>query len=154
MPGPPKWRTPTLINQLLSCKKLTEEVLTDRATQVLNTVQKLARLSPEQVYSDGKEHTRELPEHHKAFCRQIAADGIVLLKNEKHVLPLVPPTNGSSKLKVAVIGQHAKTTAISGGGSAALKPTYVATPWKGLNDAVPNGVELSYTVGCYGTFSL
>ncbi|PVF98856.1 hypothetical protein CPB86DRAFT_850239 [Serendipita vermifera] len=149
MPGPPKWRTPTLINQLLSCKKLTTEVLTDRATQILSTVQKLARLSPEQVYSNGEEHTRELPEHRKAFCRQIAADGIVLLRNEKNILPLLPPGNSGSKLKVAVIGQHAKTTAISGGGSAALKPTYVASPWKGLNDTLPQGVELSYTVGGY-----
>lgn len=147
MPGPPRWRTPFLINHLLSCKKLTVQTLKDRAATVLATVQKLARTSPEVVYSDGQEGTRDTPEDLKALCRKVAADSIVLLKNSNNILPL-SPTGG--KLKVAVIGPNAKATVISGGGSAALKAGYIVTPWEGLLSGAPEGVELSYSPGCYG----
>lgn len=148
MPGPPRWRTPFLINHNLSCKKVTVETLKERAANVLNTVQRLARLSPEIIYSDGKEGTRDTPEPLKAFCRKVASDGIVLLQNSKNLLPLTEE-NGRKK-KVAVIGPNSKAIVISGGGSAALKPTYVVTPWQGLQAAAPDNIEVNYSVGCYG----
>ena len=149
MPGPPRWRTPFLINHLLSCKKLTTEALSERAGNVLSTVQRLARLSPDIVYSDGIEQTRDTPEPLKHFCRKVAADGIVLLRNEGEVLPIATKKDGS-KIKVAVIGPNATARIISGGGSAALKPGYTVSPLEGFTAAAPAGVEISYSLGCYG----
>lgn len=149
MPGPPRWRTPFLINHLLSCKKVTTEMLSERASNVLFTVQRLARLSPDIVYSDGVEETRDTPEPLKQFCRKVAADGIVLLKNAGDILPIGPKGDGS-KTKVAVIGPNATARIISGGGSAALKPGYTVSPLEGLTSSAPAGVELSYSLGCYG----
>ncbi|KAG8835364.1 hypothetical protein FRC17_003847 [Serendipita sp. 399] len=147
MPGPARWRAPALINHLLSCRKLTDETLTLRAINVLSTVQKLARLAPESVYSDNEEQSRDTPDDMKRFCRKVAADGIVLLKNTDHVLPV--QTKTSKKTKVAIIGPNAKISAISGGGSAALKPTYTITPWDGLVANAPENVELCYALGSY-----
>lgn len=147
MPGPPRWRTPFLINHLLSCKKVTEETLTERAANVLATVQKLGNLSPDIVYSNNEEQTRETPENLRRFCRKVAADGIVLLKNDGNLLPL--STKDGKTTKVAVIGPNAQFSAISGGGSAALKPCYAVTPFDGLVAGKPEGVEISYSVGCY-----
>lgn len=111
---------------------------------MLTFVQKMAATQPDIVFGDGKERSRDTPEMRK-FCRKLAADGMVLLKNTGNVLPITP-TKAST---VAVIGPNAKGTIISGGGSAALKPTYVVKPFDGIVQNAPSGVEIKYEVGCY-----
>lgn len=150
MPGPPRWRAPALVAHSLSAGKLSIPTVTERAETILRFVQKLAKRNPDVVYGDGEERTRDSPEI-RNFCRKLAAEGMVLLKNQHDVLPLKPNKDGS--LKIAVIGPNAKGYVISGGGSAALKASYVATPYNGIDEARPNGVELSYHVGCYGTYN-
>ena len=147
MPGPSRWRTPLLINHLLSSQKILDSALDERASTILSFVQKQARRNPEVVYGDGRERTRDSPEA-RAFTRKVAADGMVLLKNDGPALPLksIP----GKKMKVAVIGPNAKERIISGGGSAQLKPSYVISPYEGLVDNAPEGIEFSYEVGCYG----
>lgn len=117
----------------------------ERVTSVLTFVQKLARENPDIVYGNGSEGTNDSP-HARQFCRKVASDGIVLLKNEQGILPL----SGKSVKKVAVIGPHAHARVISGGGSAALKASYVVTPWEGLLQNAPTGIDFEYEVGCYG----
>ena len=56
-------------------------------------------------------------EAHHAFARKVAEQGIVLLKNEDHVLPL------AEKTKVVVIGDFAKTPRYQGAGSSLVNPT-------------------------------
>ncbi|KAG5220747.1 glycoside hydrolase family protein [Salix suchowensis] len=72
---------------------------------------------------------------------------MVLLRNQSDTLPI------SQVKQIAVIGPHVQERIISGGGSAALKPTYVTTPWQGIQNAVPKGVTTVYTVGCYGALA-
>ena len=43
-----------------------------------------------------------------------------------------------------------KERIVSGGGSAALKPSYVVIPYDGLVSNAPEGVEFEYEVGTYG----
>lgn len=147
MPGPPRWRTPLLVNHLLSSQKIMDAALNERASTVLSFVQQQARRNPEVVYGDGKERTRDSAET-RAFTRKLAAEGMVLLKNDGPVLPLKAVSG--KKLKVAIIGPNAKERIISGGGSAQLKASYVVSPYEGLLSNAPEGVELSYEVGCYG----
>ena len=147
MPGPSRWRTPLLINHLLSCQKLHESTLDSRAKELLTFVQRLAKRNPEVVYGDGKEGTRD-SEEARQFCRKLAAEGMVLLKNDGPVLPIQGKTGKVTK--VAVIGPNAKDRVISGGGSAALKASYIVNPFEGITANAPEGVEVSYEVGCYG----
>lgn len=144
MPGPPRWRQPLLVLQSLSTQKLLSRTLDERVTNLLTFVQEQTRRNPEIVFGDGIERTRDSPES-RAFCRRLAAEGMVLLKNDNNVLPL-----SSAKLKrVAVIGPNVKEHVVSGGGSAALKPTYVVSPWEGMT-ADPAGIEFIHLIGCYG----
>lgn len=147
MPGPPRWRTLLLASHCLSSQKLLQSTIDERVANLLKFVQKQARRNPGVVYGDGIERTRDSPEA-RVFCRKLASDGIVLLKNEKNVLPL---TKGKVK-RIAVIGPNAKERVISGGGSAALKATYVVTPWEAIFSGAPKGVVVEYTTGCYGVF--
>ncbi|KAJ3009934.1 hypothetical protein NUW54_g2630 [Trametes sanguinea] len=146
MPGPPRWRTPLLMNHMLSCQKVLPSTLDERATDILSFVQRQAQRNPDVVFGDGKERTRDSPEG-RAFCRRLAAEGMVVLKNEGGVLPIKP---GKASTKIALIGPNMKERVISGGGSAALKASYVVTPYDGITANAPKGVEFDYTVGCYG----
>ena len=55
--------------------------------------------------------------------------------------------------KIAIVGGNAKATVLSGGGSAALKPSFFVTPYEGIVSALqkvaPN-VEITYSEGARG----
>ena len=62
--------------------------------------------------------------------RDIAAEGIVLLKNDDNLLPLLP----SKKPRIAVFGSPAANPIIHGGGSASLTSSYVISPLDALKE--------------------
>lgn len=149
MPGPTRWRSNTLVTHMLSSQKLLVSDIDERVKNNLYFVQKLAQRNPHVVYGDGKERTGD-SEETRSFCRNLATQSIVLLKNSSDLLPLRP-----EKLKnrsIAVIGSHAKSSVISGGGSAALKPSYVITPWEGLINNADPSLKLYYALGGYGDY--
>lgn len=78
--------------------------------------------------------------------RRLASESIVLLKNEGAVLPI----RAKGVKKIAIVGGNAKAIVLSGGGSAALKPSYFTTPYDGIINALPEGIEVTYTEGAPG----
>ncbi|KAF9451230.1 glycoside hydrolase family 3 protein [Macrolepiota fuliginosa MF-IS2] len=144
MPGPPRWRQQLLVLQNLSTQKVLQQTIDDRVTTLLTFAQQQARRNPKVVFGDGIERTRDTPEN-RAFCRKLASDGMVLLKNSRSVLPLSP----ERVKRVAVIGPNAKERVVSGGGSAALKPSYAISPWDGITQNAPSGIEFTHHIGCY-----
>jgi len=81
--------------------------------------------------------------------RKFAAETIVLLKNEIQVLPLNP----KNLYKIAIVGGNAKAVVLSGGGSAALKPSYFVTPYDGLVKALKEinpEIDITYSEGARG----
>src|SRR5260370_20918497 len=69
----------------------------------------------------------DLPEH-RALIREAAAEGIVLLKNEQHVLPLQREQLNS----IAMIGPNAQVAQIMGGGRRPVNAHYAITPFPGI----------------------
>ena len=69
------------------------------------------------------------PEHSLA-ARQIAQEGIVLLKNSKQFLPI----SQGKYTRIAVIGENATRSLIVGGGSTSLKAAYEISPLQGLQN--------------------
>lgn len=80
--------------------------------------------------------------------RKVAAESIVLLKNETRLLPL----DASKLKKVAIVGGSAKAFVLSGGGSASLKPSYFVSPYDGIASALGSNVEVTYTEGARSKF--
>ena len=75
-----------------------------------------------------------------AYARQIAAAGIVLLKNDGALLPL----DKASVHKIALIGPYASAAKTGGGGSSAVVPLYTVTPMAGMQSG--GGVGMTVTV--------
>ena len=80
--------------------------------------------------------------------RKVAAESIVLLKNEHAILPLNP----TGLKRIAIVGGNAKAAVLSGGGSAALKSSYFVSPYQGILDALSEGgkVDVTYCEGARG----
>ena len=83
------------------------------------------KLQPLGIPENAPERGLDSPET-SAQLRQVAASGIVLLKNENNLLPF------DKTKKIAVIGPNAKFSAYSGGGSRSLSPYYARTPFEGI----------------------
>ncbi len=84
----------------------------------------------------------ELVEH-RPLVREIAAEGMVLLKNAGGVLPL----DKSAAQTIAVIGPNADVARIGGGGSSVVTPFYAVSPLAGLQNAAGANVTLVHQVG-------
>lgn len=137
MPGPTPWRGQALPHAVTS-NKIREHVLDERVRAVLKTV-KLAAKS--KIPGDAPEKELDEPED-RALLRRVAAESIVLLKNESKVLPF------DDTKPVAIIGPNAKSAAYCGGGSASLAPYYAVTPFQGLSSQCHSTVH--YEQGAYG----
>jgi len=87
----------------------------------------------------GSYNTKE----HQHTALKIAEEGIVLLKNEDHILPL----SLSSVKKIAVIGYNASRLQSMGGGSSQVKAFYEITPLQGLKNLVGNKIDITYSQG-------
>ena len=82
------------------------------------------------------------PEHF-AIARKIGQEGIVLLKNDKNVLPI-----DTKKAKtIAVIGENAIKMMTVGGGSSSLKAVHEILPLDGIKNRVGNTAKVLYARG-------
>jgi len=80
---------------------------------------------------------------HQAVARQVAEEGIVLLKNEKQLLPL-----DAAKLKtIAVIGENATRLHAHGGDSSGIKAFYEINPLDGIVKRAGEKVNVIYSEG-------
>ncbi len=83
---------------------------------------------------------------HQNVARNIATDGIVLLKNEDNFFPIQDKVG----LTIAVIGENATRSMTKGGGSSELKPKFEISPLQGLKERYKNATilhALSYHTG-------
>ncbi len=80
---------------------------------------------------------------HQAAARQVAEEGMVLLKNEGALLPL-----DAGKIRsIAVIGENAIRLQSHGGESSEIKAFYEITPLQGLVNRVGKSINLTFSEG-------
>lgn len=137
MPGPSLHRS-TTAQLALSTGKLRMKDVDAAASNVLRFVQKL---SAQEVANE--EGTRNFHED-RVLNRQLATESIVLLKNDKKLLPLSPDCGS-----LALIGPNVKNSAACGGGSASLHPYYTTSAFEGIMPQVSPGMEVKYEAGVY-----
>jgi beta-glucosidase len=129
MPGPQDRRVKAVVEAVRS-GALEESVLDESVRRILTIVFK-AKETP-------KGGNFDVEAHHE-LARKIAAEGIVLLKNNG----LLPLKGGQH---IAVIGRSAEQAHFQGGGSSHINPTKVAIPFKELQARAGNA-ELTYAEG-------
>ena len=129
MPGPQARR----INEVVAAVRsgeLDEAVLNKSVRRILRIVFK-AKETPKQGNFDA--------EAHHELARQVAAEGMVLLKNNG-LLPL------KGQQRIAVIGNSAEHAHFQGGGSSHINATKVDAPFEALKARAGNA-ELTYAPG-------
>jgi beta-glucosidase len=136
MPGPAYARGEQ-VGQALNSRKLLPKDLDPRVREVLRLIK---RTHPLGIPEHADERTVDTPETAK-LLRTIGAHGLVLLKNNKSVLPF------NKSKTTAVIGPNAAIAAFSGGGSASLLPYYARSPLDGISAACK---DTKYTLGAPG----
>lgn len=137
MPGPPRHFGSKLV-EAVEAGRVSRETLDDHVRRVLRLIERCGLL-------DGNPKSRaatpSLDEQRK-LARQVATEGIVLLRNEGGVLPLPAQTKS-----LAVIGALAQVPAIQGGGSSYVTPERVVTPLDGLFEAFGSHTEICFERG-------
>ena len=118
--------------------RATEEVLDDKARRILRTVFRTS-MSPEQHFGSFTS-----PEHFAA-ARKIAADGIVLLKNDGTL-----PLNPADGVRILVVGENAYKMMVVGGGSSNLKTKYEIIPLDALHEAFDGKASVVWERGYVG----
>ena len=106
-------------------------------------------------------HFVNVQANHSIIARQVAAEGVVLVKNKGNILPLSRSgrATGNSKYRVAIIGEDAgpgagpnacedracnQGTLAVGWGSGASEFPYLKDPWTSISKAFNKDVEVSY----------
>ena len=138
MPSP-RWRG----EKLLEAVERGEVAEATIDSSVRRLLQLLVKVGLFEHREQGPEQALDLPEH-RALIREAGAEGIVLLKNERNLLPLQPEHFTS----LAIIGPNAKVAQIMGGGSAQVNAHYAVTPFEGIIARVGNHVTVHYEQGC------
>jgi beta-glucosidase len=80
---------------------------------------------------------------HESVARRVAEEGIVLLKNDNHTLPLDAKTIKT----IAVIGENATRLHAHGGDSSGIKAFYEITPLQGILNRAGKDVNVIYSEG-------
>ncbi|MGD0006719.1 MAG: glycoside hydrolase family 3 C-terminal domain-containing protein, partial [Anaerolineaceae bacterium] len=141
MPGPQERRVKAVV-QAVRSGALDEAVLDEAVRRILGVVFRAdqTRKGSESAQSaQGAQGAQFDVEGHHDLARQIAAEGMVLLKNNG----LLPLKNFSH---IAVIGRSAEKAHFQGGGSSHINPTKVAVPFKEVQ-AQAGTAELTYAEG-------
>lgn len=82
-------------------------------------------------------------ESHRNLSRKVAEESVVLLKNEKGLLPI---TKEKYK-KVAVIGAFAREPRYQGGGCTLVNPVRISRPYEEMEKLAGKNIELTYAKG-------
>lgn len=140
MPGPGKHLTCDALLPLVENGDLDESRIDDKAFRLLRLILKTglcddpADLPPGELDSP----------RHRALAREVAAESIVLLKNENRLLPL----QEDAVQRIAVIGPNAGEARLGGGGSSSTTPFYAISPLAGLREKCDATVQIFHAEGC------
>ena len=125
---------PALIDSVRA-GKLNESIVDDKVREILRL-----RFAIEPIANDKANTVKISQKEQQQVAYNVAAKSIVLLKNEKEILPI----NTQKTKKIAVIGLNATATTASGGMGAGAKTPYEITPLQGLKNRIGNDVEIQY----------
>jgi beta-glucosidase len=134
--------------QLVKENKVSMAVVDEAVSRILRKKFELGLFDDPFKYCSKERQEKELnnPEHAK-IAREVASKSIVLLKNEKNILPLSKETK-----TIAFIGPMVKLKRANHGFWAVdlkdVDSTYIVSQWEGLERKVGKNTKLLYAKGC------
>jgi len=120
-------------------KKTALEKIDEKVHHILNVMNHLHMLDGERSAGGYNDY------NDKAALRQTARESIVLLKNDKGILPL----DRKKVKKLLVVGENANRQHAPGGGSAEIKALYEITPLMGIQMLLGGNTEVVYKPGYF-----
>ncbi len=135
----PRWRGEQLL-RAVEAGSVAQATIDASVRRILQMIEKAGLFEHSQ---QAPEEGTDLPEQ-RALTREAAAEGIVLLKNERQLLPL----QNEHLSSIAMIGPNAQVAQIMGGGSAQVNAHYVVTPFDGIATQAGERVSVRYEQGC------
>ncbi len=142
MPGPPRYFGAALF-QAMRNWTVEQPVVDDAARRMLRLAERTGALDNAPVKKKPGERRASGFEKHRTVAQQVAEEAVVLLRNERDVLPL----DRAKVKKLAVIGPNADIPLQQGGGSAAVVPGVLATPLERLRETAGASVAIRYAQG-------
>ena len=95
------------------------------------------------VFDPGRQTGSINTPEHQTTSRNVAEEGMVLLKNEQSALPL-----DAKKIKtIALIGENVKHLQAAGGQSSGIKAFHETSPFDGITSRAGDGVKIIYAQG-------
>lgn len=122
--------------KLIKSGELSTKELDDKVRRVLKLIFR-TNMSANRPF--GSFGTKE----HALAGRRIAAEGMVLLKNDNNVLPIID----STVTKILVVGENAVKKMTVGGGSSSLKAKYEVSPLQGLLNRYSDKCSIKFCLG-------
>lgn len=135
--------------QLVKEKRVPIALVDDAVRRILRKKFELGLFDNPYKFSNPEREQKELNNpKHRAFAREIAKKSIVLLKNEKQILPLSKDTK-----TIAFIGPMVKATKDNHGFWSVEIPDldydkFIVSQWDGVKNKVGNQTKLLYAKGC------
>jgi beta-glucosidase len=124
---------PEKMQQLLKEGVITEDDVNEKVSNLLRAC--ISMDFYDEIFQKPELHKRD---EHAQVALETAREGIVLLKNEDHILPCKP----SSDKKIVVIGPTAKKTPTTGGGSGHVRPEHPVSIYDGIKQIHSSAVLL------------
>jgi len=131
---------PKLLKKALAEGKINNEDIDFVVRRLLRVMFQVGLFDKPEKIPKGERNTPQ----HKELARKVAEEGIVLLKNEKKILPL-----DKNKIKtLAILGPNAnkKMSGILYGGAASVVPFYEITPLQGLKEKCGEKIQITSDV--------
>lgn len=120
-----------------------------RTTELDDKVRRILRLAFRTTMNTRRPFGSLCSPEHTTAARNIGEEGIVLLKNDRNLLPINP----DRVKKIAVIGENALKMMTVGGGSSSLKVKYELSPLDGVRKRFGDKAEIVYARGYVGDTS-
>jgi beta-glucosidase len=141
-----EWMNSKNLLPALRSGEITEEQIDDKVRRILRMIVRMKFLDrPQRIFS--------IPENDPESAKTaltVAEEGIVLLKNERNILPFDP----TRIKKLAVLGPEARPGVPTGWGSSYVTPFYAVSVFDGLTNNKSPDVTVDYFgvgVGNFGT---
>ena len=124
--------------EMIKAGKIPESVADEKARRILRVQHAIG------MYDENRLPGERNSKAHQAAARKIAAEGVVLLKNEPVGLTPILPLDKKQIENILVLGPNTNKKHGTGGGSSEVKSLYEVTPLEGLKAEF--GEEVNITV--------